>query len=75
MIGDLKKEQGLKVGIDHGTDERTVLFVQSARKGATFRALALQSALRRMGRAVSIDTCIKVAREGGSVCLEDFPKV
>lgn len=65
----------MQIGIDHGGGEKTVLFIHAARQGATARALSLQAALRNLGRAVSIDDCLKFAREGGPVCLEDYPRV
>ena len=64
----------MQIGIDHGSGERTVLLVQAAKKGVTFRAIALQVALRGLGRHVSIDDCMDFARNGGPVCLEDYPR-
>lgn len=65
----------MQIGIDRGDGERTVLHIQSARKGDTFRALDLQRALRDMGRVSDIDQCLKWVRGGGDVVLEELPFV
>lgn len=65
----------MKIGIDHGSGDRTVMSIQAARKGITARAQALQGEIRNLGRNISLAECIKVTRTGGGICLEDYPKV
>lgn len=65
----------MKIAIDHGSGDRTVMSIQAARKGITARAQALQGEIRNLGRDISLAACIKVARTGGGICLEDYPKV
>ena len=65
----------MQIGIDHGAGERTVLAVQAARKGASARAIALQSALREMGREASIGFCLHTVKTGDPITLEELPKV
>lgn len=63
----------MKIGIDHGSGERTVLFVQAAKHGRMARAEALRSALRNMGRDPSIGFCLHTVETGEPVTLEELP--
>ncbi|MGB0507119.1 MAG: hypothetical protein ACPGGK_13065 [Pikeienuella sp.] len=63
----------MNIGVDYGSGERTMLFVQPAKKGKVFRAVALQSALRELGKAASIDYCFLVISSDGIVDFNELP--
>ena len=65
----------MRIGIDHGSDERTVLFLTASHKGATSRALALQSALREYGREASFGFCLHTVQTGEPITLEEIPRI
>jgi hypothetical protein len=64
----------MQIGIDHGDGERTVLYVEASRKGVTARSIALRSALYGHGRDVPMTDCVHYAKNGGPICLEDYPR-
>lgn len=63
----------MNIGIDYGSGDRTVLYIQPAKKGKSGRAMALHQSLIGMGKEPSFAYCLHVVETDGIVEFDDLP--